>query len=118
MKKIYLACPYSHADMEIVERRVMAVNAWAGKLMRQGHCVFSPLSHSHPIAMTMVGQSHMDTNFWLAQDLPMLVDWADEMWVLKLEGWEQSKGIHIETVAAWEFDIPVYYIDPKTGELG
>lgn len=84
-------------------------NMVAGKLMSQGHCVFSPLSHSHPIAETME-ISNFDHNFWLAQDLPMLVDWADEMWILCLDGFLQSLGIHIEKVNAKEFGIPIKYL--------
>jgi len=72
--------------------------------------VFSPLSHSHPISKVLKGVSHLDHNFWLAQDLPILVEWADKMIIVCAPGWTESFGIHIEKVNADEFGIPVEHL--------
>jgi hypothetical protein len=99
-KKIYLACPYSHKDKTVREQRVALANRIAGDLMERGHLVFSPLSHSHPISETMDNIDACDFGFWLEQDLTFLVDWADEIWVLALKGWDKSRGVETEVNTA------------------
>ena len=64
--KIYLATPYSHNLAGIREWRFRKINEVAGILMQQGHAVFSPISHSHPISLTI--DNSLDNNFWLKQD--------------------------------------------------
>lgn len=46
--RVYLATPYSHPDPKVREARFQAVNAVAAQLMRDGHHVYSPISHAHP----------------------------------------------------------------------
>ena len=45
--KIYLAIPYSG----MAEESFRIANEVSAKLMNEGHIVFSPISHSHPIAI-------------------------------------------------------------------
>lgn len=97
MRKIYLAAPYSHPDHHVRELRTQQASRAAAQLMREGYCVFSPLSHSHPIA-DHIG-NHLEHDFWLNQCLPF-VKWCDELWVLELDGWEKSRGIQMEIEAA------------------
>jgi hypothetical protein len=108
-KKIYLACPYSHPDAAVRAERVAMANEAAGSMMESGLIVFSPLSHSHPIAETMPKIDNCDHGFWLEQDLTFLVLWADEMWVMCVNGWENSKGIKTEIDAAKIIGMPVRY---------
>jgi len=61
---IYLACPYSHPDSNVREYRFKMANRAAAKLMRDGHIVYSPISHTHPIAME--GDLPLD---WAYEDL-------------------------------------------------
>lgn len=53
MRKIFLACPYSHADAEVVEQRFRACNEVAATIVRAGHVVFSQVSMSHPINLCL-----------------------------------------------------------------
>jgi len=46
---IYLATPYSHKDAEIREQRHLCVTQVAARLMVEGHKVFSPVTHCHPL---------------------------------------------------------------------
>jgi len=92
MKSIYLACPYWHEDPEVREERYVKVNKQAGLYMKEGLIVFSPISHSHPISLTMDNQDH---SFWLEQDYYWL-DKCDELWVFTLPGWEVSFGVSKE----------------------
>lgn len=103
--KIYLCCPYSHPDPEMRERRFQLVNKKAAELMQQGHIVFSPISHSHPIA-EFISTKSCSHEFWLAQDRAFL-DWCDEMWIYKIAGWDKSKGIAMEREYAEKCHIPV-----------
>lgn len=107
-KKIYLAAPYSHKDPLVRERRVTKVNKKAAELMMDGHLVFSPLSHSHPISF-FCAVDPCDNDFWLRQDLWILAI-CDEMHILCLGGWYESKGIQTEVRFAIKHGIPIVYI--------
>ena len=108
MKKIYLAAPYSHPDKSIREHRVEMVNRKAADLMTQGNLVFSPLSHSHPISQYCTANP-CDHDFWLKQDLWILAI-CDEMHILCLNGWAESKGIKAEIDFAEKHGISVRMI--------
>lgn len=93
MKKIYLATPYSDRDPEVRESRFKAVNVVAADLMSKGFLVFSPISHTHPIALA--GDLPKGWEFWQAYD-ETFIEWADELWVLPQAGWEDSVGVTAE----------------------
>jgi len=111
--KIYLAAPYSHREQSVRERRFNEINRAAGWIMQQGYIVFSPISHSHPIALTISEENALSHEFWLKQDFAFL-DWSDEMWVLMLEGWDTSKGVRIEIKYALIHNIEIRYLNPDT----
>ena len=92
--KIFLCAPYTHQDPVIVTARVKAINAHAALLMNQGHIVFSPISHSHYIAI----ENNLPTTFefWQKQNHAM-IDWCDTMVILTIPGWSISKGIKDES---------------------
>lgn len=102
---IYIASPYSHTDQAVRQQRFDAVCKYAAKLMSEGHNVFSPISHSHPISLHM--DNSLDHDFWLKQDLSFLERWADEMVILMLPGWSESKGVDREIKAATKFNLPI-----------
>jgi len=103
MNKIYLAVPYWHEDPKVRQDRFERVNIKAGELMQKGYVVFSPISHSHPIGETMEQKNHV---FWLYQDFPML-EACDQLWILALEGWEQSIGVYAEIRHALKCKMPI-----------
>ena len=107
MKKIYLAGPYSHKLKSVREYRVNEVNKKAAELMMAGNLVFSPLSHSHPISHYCTVDP-CDQDFWLRQDLWVL-DVCDEMHILKLDGWDKSKGIKMEIEHAEKLGLEVVH---------
>lgn len=109
-KKIYLCHPYSHPDSEVMHQRFLSANDLAGRLIKWGFLVFSPLSHSVPIADTL--HNHKTYDVWLEQD-DAFVCWADEIWIPLVDGWMDSKGIAHEEMVAFKLNKPVVYFAPK-----
>ena len=107
--KIYLASPYSHANPDVRETRFELAAKAAAELMRRGNLVFSPIAHSHPLAT--FGGLRGDWNFWREFDHSFF-EWADELWVLELPGWDTSPGIADE-LALFPRDKAIKYINPS-----
>ena len=108
-KLTYLACPYSHADPATKEARFEAANKASAKLMKDGHLVFSPISHTHPIALA--GELSGDWHFWKDYDTAF-IEASKELIVLKEDGWQESVGVQAEIKIAEELSIPVTYLEP------
>lgn len=106
---IYLAVPYSHSDPRIREQRFRAVNAVAAKLMRNGLHVFSPISHTHPIAEA--GNLPTGWDFWEDYDRTLLRT-CSKIVVLMLDGWRESTGVTAEIAIAKELGLAVEFIEP------
>ena len=106
---IYLASPYSHPDAAIREERFHAACVAAAQLMRAGNIVFSPIVHSHPIALQGLPT---DWRFWERHDREHLAR-CDEVVVLMLDGWQESEGVLAEIRIAAELLKPVRYLEPE-----
>lgn len=99
--KIYLACPYSHRKKQIMADRFELANKKTAELMKQGHIVFSPISHSHSIAVQE--KLPLDFEFWKKMDTSF-IEWCDAVYVLKIDGWEKSKGVKKEISIAMKLN--------------
>ncbi len=111
MKKIvYLCVPYSSADEHVREYRAIQADKAAARIINMGHIVFSPISHSHRVAHHM--DNHNDGELWIEQDIPFL-EMADEVAILKIDGWDKSKGIAKETLIAKRLNKPVWYMEQE-----
>ena len=110
--KIYLACPYSHPDKAVREHRFHIANKAAAKLIGRGHIVFSPISHSHPIANEM--DNHL-SKIWLEQDRAF-VEWADCLAIVDIDGWKESSGIAEEFKWMAAAGKPTYFLNYFLGE--
>jgi hypothetical protein len=106
---IYLAVPYSHEDPRVRQLRFETVNLAASYLMRAGLHVFSPISHSHPIALA--GGLPTGWDYWEAYDTAVLSA-CRAFVVLMLTGWERSTGVRGETSVATRLHIPHYWAEP------
>jgi nucleoside 2-deoxyribosyltransferase len=109
-KIIYLASPYSHPDQRVLQDRCNAAQKATAKLMREGHTVISPIAHSHGVADFLTDNLRLDGDFWMEQDLPLLAR-CDEMTVLCLKGWENSKGVKREIEFASRRGIPTSFLE-------
>ncbi len=107
---IYLACPYSHADRYVRVTRWIAANKAAAKLMTAGQYVFSPISHTHPIAEASDGTLPRGWDFWEGFDRQYL-NVCKKIIVLRIPGWDTSTGVTAEIKIGNEAGIPVEYMD-------
>lgn len=73
--KVYLAIPYSGMEESSYEQATEATMLIINEL---GHNVFSPITHSHPIAKLGVKGTW---DYWQKIDY-QFIDWAEEVWVL------------------------------------
>lgn len=106
----YLASPYSgYPDgMPAAYRRICRV---AAVLVEQGHPVYCPIAHSHPLSET--GRVPNDSyEVWLTLDF-RFIDASDGVVVTKMEGWASSHGIAEEIKYAKRTGKPVHFIEPE-----
>lgn len=108
MSYVYLAAPYTHANAAMREMRYHMTNQFAARLMAAGVAVFSPISQSHEIARYLDEALLLDHDHWMQMDLPLLQH-ASALVVLKLAGWEASRGVDAEIRHAREYGIPTVY---------
>lgn len=104
----YLASPYSlwHRGLEdAFEQACIA----AAKLIRQGYFVFSPIAHSHPIAVHG-DLDKLDHKLWLEQD-ERIMDAAAGLIVLRMPGWQHSKGVLSEIAYFERAKKPIRYFE-------
>jgi hypothetical protein len=104
---VYLATPYTHPDPSVMESRFDAACRIAGRLMADGELVFSPIAHTHPIAVCCELPRHWE--FWAKYDRAILATCARVV-VAMLPGWDQSKGVAAEIAIAQELSVPVEYL--------
>lgn len=96
MRKIFLACPYSHADAAVVQQRFEQCNHVAATIIEAGHAVFSQVSMSHPINQAFAGKDSATIGkLWAPVDA-VFMELLQELIVLDLPGWELSGGIKRE----------------------
>jgi hypothetical protein len=109
---VYMASPYSHPDPVVMETRFHFAAHAAAYLMRRGLLIFSPITHSHPIAQYGLPK---DFTFWKQYDEAFM----DACWgivVLMIDGWRESKGVTAEIEYMSRKGIAAEYLDPEDME--
>lgn len=107
-KAIYLSSPYSDPDPLVQHQRfeeAWKATLWAWSL---GYHVYSPVAYTHIIDILIPSIDYIE---WLSFDIKLLY-FCDELWVLMLPGWEESKGVQTEIRTAKTINIPIRYINP------
>ncbi len=93
MRKIFLACPYGHADTAVVEQRFEIANAVAAQIARSGSVVFSQVSMSHPINRHLAELDKAGIGrLWAPIDQAFMED-MNELVVIDEPGWKESAGV-------------------------
>jgi hypothetical protein len=110
-KIIYLACPYTHPDPSVRLARFEAATSTAAELIKRGHIVFSPITMTHPIDVVLAGAAQtLGSDYWVSFD-EAFMDFCSEIIILKLDGWEGSKGIAREIEYFRKQGKPISYLE-------
>ena len=104
-KVIYLASPYSHPDADVRKYRYEQARDATIWLINKGYRVFSPIVYSHQLALAGLAS---DWQFWSAFDLAM-IDRCDVLWILDIDGRQQSIGVEKEREYAMN-KMPIRYV--------
>lgn len=105
---IYLASPYSGTPAQ-QRTRFEQTQAFVVYHFRLGVPLLSPIVYCHTIA-----EQHKlpgDALFWRFLN-DELIQVCDQMWVLKLPGWDLSEGVAAEIQTAERLLIPLHYKEP------
>jgi hypothetical protein len=105
----YLATPYSKYAGGI-EAAFQAAAEQAALLVRAGVPVYSPIAHTHPVAIHG-GIDPYDHTIWLEADRAFM-EAACGLIVCKLPGWEASYGIQVEVDHFTHAGKPIVYMEP------
>ena len=117
---IYLASPYSHPEEAIRYGRFHRVCEVCAKLMMRGLHIYSPIAHTHPVAVCGEAvRAKMPTDFkvWREYDT-WFISRVDAVYVLMLDGWKESVGVTAEIEMAREYNIPVKYLTAEGDDAG
>jgi hypothetical protein len=104
----YLAIPYTDTNPEVMRQRFETANRTAAELMKRGLLIYSPISHSHPIAQHGLP---LDWEYWQHYDKEIL-SICDELIIIMADGWEESNGINAERDMAFQRGMVISYINP------
>lgn len=110
---IYVASPYSHPAADVRYRRFREACHYTAGMMQAGNLAFSPIAHSHPIAI--IGELKTDYDTWSRWCLQMLAA-CDIVYVLTLPGWQNSVGVMAEINEAKRLGLSVLFVDPMNPE--
>lgn len=107
----YLATPYSKYPPGIEQAFVDAAKL-AALLLPSGLKVYSPIAHTHPLAIH--GKiDPLDHAIWMPFDEAMMTA-ADVLLVAHMHGWQESYGIAHEIRFFENAGKPIFDLDPKT----
>ncbi len=106
---LYLATPYTKYEGGITLGYIGACKL-AARLLRLGLKVYSPIAHTHPIAV-YGGIDPYDLSIWLPFDAAIM-DKSDALLVAMMAGWDQSTGIKHEIRTFTETKKPIFFLNP------
>ena len=104
---IYLASPYSDSSPLVRIIRHAQVEWAVYHILIKGIVAYSPIVYFHPIAYKY--DLDLDNSYW-SQFNKTFIRACSELWVLMLDGWEDSAGIKEELEIAKDLGIPVRFV--------
>lgn len=113
---LYLCSVYSYRPegisdeehMTLMHKRYAYARKRTHEFLIEGMCVFSPITHCHPMAQTHV--MPRTWSFWGKLDR-QFIEASDGLLVLKMPHWEESEGITAEIQWAKELGLPIDYLE-------
>jgi hypothetical protein len=107
----YLGTPYTKYPGGIEAAFILAAKQ-AALLLQAGVKVFSPITHTHPIAIHG-NIDPLDLNIWLPADAKFM-DLAQGIILLRAETWEKSYGMKHEFNVFKAVNKPIVWMDVDT----
>ena len=107
---IYLAQPYSHPHPDVRELRYEMALKVCATYAKRGSMVYSPIVHWHNVALEY--PLPKDAKFWERLNHKMM-DIANRMHVMKLDGWRESVGLTEEIEYAKEIGLVTDWIEEE-----
>jgi uncharacterized protein YdaT len=104
-KLIYIACPFWNDQDSVRDYRRKKAIDYSTVLIKKGYLVYSPLIYTERFAKDKTKEG-----YWIKHGIKM-VEVCNEMRVLCLEGWQESKGVQGEIEKAKELNIKIKYIE-------
>lgn len=106
---IYVAAPYSSPLVGVQEQRLDRTIEFVLHLTRQGVTAFSPVVYFYPVARAL--NLPEDATTWHNHNMQFLRR-ADAVFVLRLTGWDQSKGVQVEMKLAKALGVQIAHFAP------
>ena len=108
---MYVASPYTHRSSVVRQARYEKMLPILAELARKRIPCYSPIVHWHPVEV------HCDLNLadhelWKWSDIDMMELCTDGLFI-KLEGWDQSRGMAHEEAFLRNANKPVVWIYPE-----
>ena len=103
---IYLASPYSAPTSAERYARFAAARDYTNLCMAKGEIIFSPIAYGHQFATVYMQPT--DHEWWQNFDQAVILA-CNELRVLKLTGWDKSKGVQSEMDFAESIGIPITF---------
>lgn len=110
----YLATPYSKYKNGL-DAAFQDAARLAASLLKEGVKVYSPIAHTHPLALYSK-LDPLDHSIWLPFDEAMM-DAADALVVAHMSGWDKSFGIQHEIKFFQSAKKPIFDLDPGSFAL-
>lgn len=105
----YLGSPYTKYP-DGIHKAFEEVCVEAARLVNFGIPIYSPIAHSHSIAIAG-GINPLDHSIWIPADIPLMQS-AKGLIVLRMTGWDISYGLEVERDYFAKANRPIIYMTP------
>jgi len=105
---IYISGPYTDPDPLVRGNRERQLTQAAATFAKYGHIVYSPITHSAPLARMGVKLTHEQ---WIEFDRPFM-ELCTRCVVVKLFGYDRSEGVQAEVEYFTKLHKPVLFVIP------
>lgn len=116
MKMVYLASPYTHPNFFVRLYRFYKITKIAAQLYKKKKvCMFLPITQSAMMGWLVKGLGSTFKS-WKDVDLKAIRK-CDEVWVVRMKGWDKSIGVLAELEYARKHYKIVRFVNPQTLEV-
>ncbi len=113
-KKVFISFPYNHQSKVMIDKRIAIANLYAYNLTLAGYIPMAPALIGHEMLREAKknGIDTIGTDFDIWEGFCYeYMNICDEMHILMIPGWQESKGVAAEAIYANARNIKLRYID-------